>query len=141
RYAFGCTTSASVEAGLTHNWPVPERGARREPRRSGATRGRNVPAGCEHGRGSGRWWEAGRDPGQPTGCAGLAAATHEPLVMRQDLLARRARSTTSPITEPSAATSSGVEVLPREKRREPRARASSAPMARRTWLGWATPAV
>src|SRR5881397_3458370 len=98
RYAFGCTTSASVEAGLTHNWPVPERGARREPRRSGATRGRNVPAGCEHGRGSGRWWEAGRDPGQPTGCAGLAAATHEPLVMRQDLLARRARSTTSPIT-------------------------------------------
>src|SRR5437773_9662704 len=61
--------------------------------------------------------------------------------MRQVLLARRARSTASPMTSPRAATSSGVEVLPSEKRSEPRARASSAPMASRTWLGWATPAV
>ena len=35
----------------------------------------------------------------------------------------------------------GVEVCPRENRSDPRAVASSAPIASSTWLGWATPAV
>ena len=42
---------------------------------------------------------------------------------------------------PRASTSSGVEVWPSEKRSDPRADASSAPIASSTWLGWATPAV
>ena len=55
--------------------------------------------------------------------------------------ARRARSTTGPIALATSATSAAVEVWPREKRSEPRAVASSAPIASSTWLGWATPAV
>src|SRR5215472_2799732 len=62
-------------------------------------------------------------------------------VMPQDRPARRARSTTSPRTAPTASLSAWVEVEPNENRRELRARASSAPMASRTWLGRATPAV
>src|SRR5439155_12580822 len=75
------------------------------------------------------------------GPTGLAAATHGPFVMHHDLLARRARSTASAITSRTAATSAAVEVEPSEKRRDPRALGSSAPMASRTWLGCATPAV
>ena len=41
----------------------------------------------------------------------------------------------------TASTSALVEVCPRLKRSVPRARSGSVPVARRTWLGWATPAV
>ena len=47
---------------------------------------------------------------------------------------RPGRSRPSP-----ASTSAGVEVWPRENRSDPRAVASSAPIASSTWLGWATP--
>src|SRR5690606_1583733 len=55
--------------------------------------------------------------------------------------ARRARSTTAPMTDATASTSAAVEVWPRENRSEPRAVASSAPIASSTWLGCVTPAV
>src|SRR5690606_16022996 len=54
--------------------------------------------------------------------------------------ARRARSTTGPMTSITRRTSASVEVWPRVKRSEPRAEAASAPMASRTCEGWATPA-
>lgn len=50
----------------------------------------------------------------------------------------RARSTAGPMAAATAATSSLVEVWPREKRRVPRASCGSVPVASRTWLGWAT---
>ncbi|CAM5416515.1 hypothetical protein SCALM49S_07014 [Streptomyces californicus] len=53
----------------------------------------------------------------------------------------RARSTAGPIASASAFTSSSVEVWPSEKRRVPRARSGSVPVASSTWLGWAIPAV
>ena len=59
----------------------------------------------------------------------------------QRAVARRARSTASPITAPRASTSCCDEVWPRENRSDPRALASSAPMASSTWLGCAMPAV
>src|ERR1017187_1671374 len=55
--------------------------------------------------------------------------------------ARRARSTTSPMTAPSASTSACELDRPRENRSDPRARASPGPLASSTWLGWAMPAV
>src|SRR5690606_11796126 len=59
----------------------------------------------------------------------------------QDSPAARARSTAGPMALARAATSAAVEVWPTEKRRVPRARSGSVPVASRTWLGWATPAV
>src|SRR3954470_8904691 len=55
--------------------------------------------------------------------------------------ARRARSTTGPMTSRTASTSASVEVCPRLNRSELRARSGSAPTASSTWLGRATPAL
>src|SRR5919112_1430544 len=60
---------------------------------------------------------------------------------RLPIPARRARSTTGPITSSTASTSASVEVCPRLKRSELRARSGSAPVASSTWLGRATPAL
>ena len=90
-----------------------------------------------------RWFCRGRDRGlAPVGVYVLAdvATARPPLKiprrMRtgrgQRVAARRARSTTSRMTRPRASTSRLVEVWPREKRSEPRARESSAPMASST---------
>src|SRR3954470_3616580 len=59
---------------------------------------------------------------------------------RQLSPARRARSTTGPITSMSASTSAAVDVWPRLNRSELRARSSSCPIDSSTWLGRATPA-
>ncbi len=53
---------------------------------------------------------------------------------------RRARSTTAGSASSRASTSAAVELWPSEKRSEPRARSSSAPIATSTWEGRATPA-
>jgi hypothetical protein len=50
----------------------------------------------------------------------------------QERPARLARSTTSPITAPTASLSAWTDVAPKENRSELRARASSAPMASST---------
>src|SRR5450631_2218434 len=62
---------------------------------------------------------------------------HRPTEVRP---ARRARSTTGPISATTESTSASVEVCPRENRNEPRARAGSAPIASSTCEGCATPA-
>ena len=64
--------------------------------------------------------------------AGGRAAGGQRAGRGQRAAARRARSTTSRITRPRASTSCWVEVWPSEKRSEPRARDSSAPMASST---------
>jgi hypothetical protein len=64
----------------------------------------------------------------------LEPGATQPLAMAecQRDAARRARSTASPMAAATASTSSWVLVWPREKRSEPRARSSSAPIASRT---------
>src|SRR5690606_21764949 len=67
------------------------------------------------------------------GGAGQRAHVRD-VVAAQAAEERRARSTTAPMTDATASTSAAVEVWPRENRSEPRAVASSAPIASSTWL-------